>query len=227
MELVRRSFEELYPSKLFNYDVEVHYSGQFKAYNARVQLRGRALTFRLSKEWRTVDSDIVQGLYQSLFLKMFGGKDTFHTNLYTSFLKKVPMFTERGESEVFLVESFGRVNERLFFGILDQPTIVWGRASRRTLAHYSLHTDTIVVSTIFKDAPQHLLDYVMYHEMLHKKHQFVARGTRNHFHTPEFRADERKFGDTETLEKELTTFLRGLGRRPKRRTMLRGLLKWF
>ena len=107
MELVRRSFEELYPSKLFNYDVEVHYSGQFKAYNARVQLRGRALTFRLSKEWRTVDSDIVQGLYQSLFLKMFGGKDTFHTNLYTSFLKKVPMFTERGESEVFLVESFG------------------------------------------------------------------------------------------------------------------------
>ena len=186
------------------------------------------LTFRLSREWQTVDNDIVQGLYQTLMLKMFGGKkETFHTNLYHSFLKKVPMYTERGESDGYLVGSFGRVNERLFFGMLEQPTIVWGKASRRTLANYSLHTDTITVSTIFKNAPQHLLDYVMYHEMLHKKHQFVARGNRNHFHTPEFRTDERKFGDTETLEKELTTFLRGLGRVSRRRVGLRGLLKWF
>ncbi|HLD34005.1 MAG TPA: hypothetical protein VJB66_04725 [Candidatus Nanoarchaeia archaeon] len=225
MELVKQAFEELYPNKPFQYNAAVRYSGKFNPYNARIQLRNNQITFRLSREWNDVDPDIVKGLFQFLFVKLFRGKQsTFSINLYHSFLKKVPVYTERKESDDYLTVSFGRVNERLFFGTMDQPTIVWGQESTRTLAHYNLHTDTIVVSTIFKHAPVQLLDYVMYHEMLHKKHQFVARGTRNHFHTAEFRADERKFGNVAVLEKELTAFLRTRAWKPRK---FKSLWDWF
>jgi hypothetical protein len=99
---------------------------------------------------------------------------------------------------------------------LEQPTLKWGQASTTTLAHYDLHTDTIVVSTIFKEAPLHLIDYVMYHEMLHKKHQYKQTGNRSHFHTAAFRKDEKQFNNAIQIEKELNRFVASQRRNPKK-----------
>jgi len=210
MDLIAQAFTQLYPDNEFNYIATVKYSGKFKPYNARVQLRNNHLQFRLSTEWKEVDEQIVIGLIQHLLLRMFGGnKKTFHIDLYHSFLKKLPTFTEAHASDPLLAESFKRVNEAYFSGFMGLPSLTWGQASTRTLAHYNLHTDTITVSTIFQNAPQHLLDYVMHHEMLHKKHQFTSSGKHTRFHTTTFREDEKKFGDAERLERELQSFLRG------------------
>jgi hypothetical protein len=212
LALVEEAFRELYPNRQYNYVVDVKYSGKFKPFNARVQLsRFTKLQFRLSKEWKATDNEIVKGLVQVLFFRLLGGKKlkpTFNMNLYHSFLKKLPDVTERKQSVPVLVDSFLRVNIQFFHGFMEQPTIVWGKRSTTTLAHYDLHTDTIVMSTIFKQAPQHLTDYVMYHEMLHKKHQFTTNGKMARFHTKAFRDDEKKFGDIKLLEKELNGFLR-------------------
>ncbi|MBI4153362.1 hypothetical protein HY497_02465, partial [Candidatus Woesearchaeota archaeon] len=79
MEMITQSFTQLYPDKEFNYTATVKYSGQFKPYNARVQLRGNNLQFRLSNEWKEVDEQIVIGLVQHLLLRLFGGKkNTFN-----------------------------------------------------------------------------------------------------------------------------------------------------
>jgi len=53
-----------------------------------------------------------------------------------------------------------------------------------------------------------LLDFVMYHEMLHKKHKFSISGVKSRYHTKEFKEDEKKFGDVKLIEKKLTIFLR-------------------
>ena len=214
MDLISQAFSDLYPEKEFGYTPVVRYSRKFTPYNARMQLRGNVLQLRLSYSWKEIDSNIVMGLAQVLMLRMFGGKKkTLSIDLYHSFLKKVPEVTEKGESDPVLEETFVRVNEKLFSGLMDKPTLVWGQASTSTLAHYNLHTDTIVVSTLFKEAPVELLEYVLYHEMLHKKHQFTTNGKNTRFHTTAFRQDEKAFGDTERLERELQRFVRGHKRR--------------
>ena len=208
MMVIQSAFTELYPQRTFNYTTEITYSGKFKPYNARVLLRSSHLRFNLSREWKTVDGEIVKGLYQVLLARLFGGKtSTFNMKLYHSFLKKLPEYTEAKESDPQLVESFQRVNNQ-YFAAMEQPTLVWGQSSTSTLAHYNLQTDTITMSTIFKGAQQHLMDSVMYHEMLHKKHQFSGNGARQRFHTKAFRDDEKNFMNAAQCELELKQFLR-------------------
>ena len=210
MDLITPAFSELYPEKEFAFTSRIRYSRQFKPYNARMQRRGNELQLRLSYDWKEIDSNIVQGLVQVLLLRMFGGKQkTLSIDLYHSFLKKIPEVTERGESDPLLEKTFTRLNERFFAGFMEKPTLAWGQASTSTLAHYNLHTDTIVVSTLLKNAAVELLEYVLYHEMLHKKHQFTSSGKHTRFHTSAFRDEEKKFGETERLERELQQFVRG------------------
>ena len=41
--------------------------------------------------------------------------------------------------------------------------------------------------------PRYLVEYIMYHEMLHLKHPVEYRSHRRCVHTAEFRESERKF----------------------------------
>jgi predicted metal-dependent hydrolase len=43
------------------------------------------------------------------------------------------------------------------------------------------------------DIPEFLIEYVLYHEMLHLKHQPRIVNGRRMYHTPAFRAEERRF----------------------------------
>ncbi len=95
-----------------------------------------------------------------------------------------------------LSASFDRVNATLLGGTMDRPALAWSRsATVRTLGLYIFSRDRIVVSQSLDDAsvPQLVLDYVMYHELLHKKLGLSRYGGRSHAHTPEFRNLERAF----------------------------------
>jgi hypothetical protein len=209
MDLVKEAFIQLYPDKTYKYSSTIHYSGKFTPYNARVQYSNIHFDFRLSKKWKSADKEIVLGLIQSLFLKIFRDKKkTFNTELYHAFIRKLPHTTPPKESDSQLIESFNRINETYLQNPIEQPTLVWGTASTTKLGHYDLHTDKIVISTIFKESPLHLLDYVMYHEMLHKKHQYKRAGNRSHFHTSAFKKDEKRFQNATICEQELTSFIR-------------------
>jgi hypothetical protein len=81
------------------------------------------------------------------------------------------------------------------FSNTKMPTIVWSRKnSRRRLAFYDTAFDQIVVSKKF-DAiltPQFFLEYLIFHEMLHAKHD-VKYAKRRSVHHREFRLDEKRF----------------------------------
>jgi hypothetical protein len=97
---------------------------------------------------------------------------------------------------VNLEESFDRLNSTYFGSGLDKPRITWSvQGSRRTLGRYDSTRHSISISRIF-DSPQvpgFVVDYVMFHEMLHVKHQSCIHDCRILVHTPEFRAEERSF----------------------------------
>jgi hypothetical protein len=106
-----------------------------------------------------------------------------------------------------LAESFARVNQLYFAGRMDQPILCWNQTlTSRKFGHYQPSRDTIMIS-VSLDSPQVsslLLDFVMYHELLHKRHGCQVVNGRRIAHTAAFRADERLFRDWQRAEQELT-----------------------
>jgi hypothetical protein len=188
----------------------VKYSGHFKNYNANAKYTNHYLQFNLADNWEAIDEDIQQGLIESLMVKIYKIKNikTENMKLYEDFMKGLSKYAKKHTHDPILESSFHRVNERFFNGMSDKPNLIWAGESFNKLGSYEYSSDTIYISTIFKEltlAEIHFLDYVMYHELLHKKHQFQMKNGRHHAHTTAFREDEAKFGVG--MEEELTKWL--------------------
>ncbi|NPV77662.1 MAG: hypothetical protein HPY59_14980 [Anaerolineae bacterium] len=95
-----------------------------------------------------------------------------------------------------LVTIFERVNKEYFAGSLSQPRLGWSsRKSLKKLGHYRIDTDTLVISKSLDSphVPSHVIDFVMYHELLHKHIGATRHNGRMRAHTSEFRAAEKRF----------------------------------
>jgi hypothetical protein len=209
MDLVQTAYSRLYPGQEFDYSSSVDFSRKFKPYNANVRIRGKELRFNLSKEWSKVNEEIVVGLIQSLLLKILKDrKNTTNIDLYNLFIKKLHLSIPKTEDDPLLSESFDRVNERYFYGLVEKPNLAWGNNTTTKLGSYDFQTDRITISTIFSNSEKMLLDYVMYHEMLHKKHKFKSSGNRSMHHTYEFRQKEKEFERYNEAEREIRKLIR-------------------
>lgn len=91
---------------------------------------------------------------------------------------------------------FDELNRRFFNGQLRRPALGWSnRDSRTRLGHYDPAHDTIVISRLL-DRPQTpllVVEYILFHEMLHLKYPVEFTGTRRRIHTKEFREAEKAF----------------------------------
>ncbi len=203
MDMLEEAFDGLNTGKPLNYECSIKYSGKFKGYNANVRLSGKKLVFGLSRNWRQVSKDIKMGLIQELFCKIMRiRKSTQNIELYHIFLKKVHIAVPKNRIDPVLEESFERINEKYFSGMIEKPNLVWGQKSFRKFGSYDYGSDTISISRSLEPVPN-LLDYVMYHEILHKKHKFTTSKGRTRHHTSDFRKSERMFEGSEQMEKML------------------------
>jgi hypothetical protein len=204
MQIVEEAFQKLYPERDFNYDVDLKYSAKFKPYNANVRYTSKKLEFSLSKKWKNVSREIVIGLIQSLLLKVFkNNKETIYVDLYNSFIKNLHISIPKDKTHPILENSFNRVNETYFDNLVDISNLEWGSFSRAKLGSYDYHTDTIAISKIFLNEDTELLDYIMYHEMLHKKLKYTNNHNRSYHHTSQFRKMEKKFKSQKEIEKKI------------------------
>lgn len=211
MNIIQEAFQQLYSDKQLNYSVSLKYSGKFKPYNANVQIDrfSKHLEFKLSKAWKQVSREIKIGLIQSLLIKIFKQKaSTINLDLYDGFIKNLHIAIPKTKSDPILLDSFNRTNETYLFNSIEQPNLKWGSASASKLGSYEYQTDTITISSLFKDTEQELLDYIMYHELLHKKHKFKTSGTRSFHHTAKFKKDEKQFKNSEEIEQKLKKLCR-------------------
>lgn len=91
---------------------------------------------------------------------------------------------------------FTKINREYFAANLVKPRLMWSPiATYRKLGHYEPARDRIVMSLALDDAcvPAYVVEFVLYHELLHKLHGTKLVNGRRMIHTPEFRRDEQKF----------------------------------
>jgi len=208
-ELIKEAFQQLYPEKELKYSVSIKYSRKFKPYNANVKRHGNNLMFNFSRDWKRISKEIQIGLVQELATKILKDKRrTMNMELYNLFMKNVHLAVPKTKTDDILEASFERVNEVYFNGMVDKPNLKWGDESVSRLGSYEYGSDMITISAIFKNEKPELLDYVMYHEMLHKKFKFQSRNGRNVHHSSEFRKMESKFENRDLMEKEVSRIAR-------------------
>ena len=91
---------------------------------------------------------------------------------------------------------FERVNQLHFNGQVKRPRLTWSALrTTRKMGHYRFSTDTVMISLTLDQArvPPYAIDFVMYHELLHKQMGTQVVNGRRYSHTPAFRAAERRY----------------------------------
>jgi len=205
--MIQKAFTQIFPGKQFNFLTKIKYSDAFRSYNANIRLYDDLIEVRMSKKWKVVSEEIKLGLIQTLLLKLFRKKGaTTNIDLYNKFIKALPKYSIPTRIDPDLKKSFDRINKIYFNEFMELPNLVWGSNSFSKLGTYEYATDTITVSSILKNN-QEFLDYIMYHELIHKKIQFFHKNGRNYSHTKDFRKLEKKFKDPH-IEEKLNRFLK-------------------
>lgn len=95
-----------------------------------------------------------------------------------------------------LNEIFERVNETYFDGKIAKPRLTWSaRVSKSTMGKYNYATDTLTLNRLLNRAgtPRYVLEFLMYHELLHKALGYQIVNQRRRVHTPRFRKLEKTF----------------------------------
>jgi hypothetical protein len=108
-----------------------------------------------------------------------------------------------------LGEIFQRLNRQFFNGELSLTGLGWSlRKSRTILGHYDAGHGMIVINRALDSstAPAHLVEYLMFHEMLHIRFPVERNGHRRVVHSRAFREAEREYPKYEEARKSLKHF---------------------
>ena len=106
---------------------------------------------------------------------------------------------------------FESLNQKFFSGALVRPHLGWSNRSwRRQFGCYDPGPNQILLNRRMDHplVPQFVVEYVLYHEMLHVKHPTRRSGCSLLSHSPEFRAEERRFADFDRARRVLDQLAR-------------------
>ncbi len=91
---------------------------------------------------------------------------------------------------------------------IGRPKLAWSvTQTRRKFGHYEPSNDRIVLSQTLDspDIPSYVVEFVMYHELLHRFHGETWVNGQLRMHTPAFRQDERLFQQYQLAQDVLQT----------------------
>ncbi len=198
----------------------------FAGINHTARLNQGRLTVRVSDLFDDAPPDVHHALALILLSKLYRKKvDPSYHRVYRAYILRTEIqerasaarttrgrgirLTEAKGRHFDLESTFLRLNLEYFGGILEKPQISWSaKRSRYILGRYDVTRNTIFISRVF-DAPKvpdYVVEYVMFHEMLHIKHRTRVKDCRMIVHTPEFKRDERGFAQYSDAK----VWLRGL-----------------
>ena len=214
MNLIQESFQRLFPDQEFLYQTSLQYNRRLSDFNANIRLHHNTIELHFNLQWKDIDDEIKIGLIQHLLLKLLKEKkNSQNIELYHHFIKNIPILTPKTKSDPILESSFQRVNRQFFDNEIEQPNLQWGQSAFHKLASYNFHNDSITVSSLFRTVRPEILDFLTYHELLHKYFKFKAKNGRSSFHSPEFKKREQEYPHYEAIEKELSQLTRKSRRR--------------
>ena len=152
-----------------------------------------------------VSEEIQMGLIQELMLKLLKKKrQSMYIDLYNNFVKSLHLAVPKDKVDPVLKESFDRINDKYFVGLVEMPNLVWGKFATTTYGSYDFKNDTVTISRAFKDVEDtKYVDYIMFHEILHKQRKFFRSGSKTYYHDKRFKRLEKVFEGGGEIEKEL------------------------
>jgi hypothetical protein len=95
-----------------------------------------------------------------------------------------------------LEEIFAGINAKLFKGLVPRTRLGWSmKRSRTILGHHDPAHEAIIISRLLDSprTPRLLVEFIVYHEMLHIRFPVERNHHRRIIHSREFREAERKF----------------------------------
>jgi len=126
--------------------------------------------------------------------------------------KRVRLTSSGTEGAHFdLGKLFDALNEEYFDGQLQRPHIGWsGRSWRRQFGCYDPGPNQILLNRRLDGpkVPACVVQYVLYHEMLHVKHPTRRSGCSLVSHSREFRDEEKRFAEFERARRILDRIAR-------------------
>jgi len=187
-----------------------------------IRKRKDSIFIRISDLLKEAPLEVLEALGILLFSKLKRKKAPKKEELlYRNFVssknmrkKQINIRKKRGKKIILgpkgdfydLEESFHRVNDYYFNGELKKPILTWNKRKTKTrFGHHDRALNTIVISKTLDDCkiPTYLLDYVMYHELLHIKHDIHYINGRRSVHTKAFKNDENRFKSRKNAEQLL------------------------
>jgi len=181
------------------------------------------LLLKVNEGFLTADQEIWEALIRTALyhrnlssrqkVRSFGESEEFHEVLFELESFAGPASTTTQGQFHNLDESFDRVNAAYFQGSIPKPNLVWSHARTvQTFGHYQPGRDVVMLSLSLDQPNVHteLVDYLMYHELLHKKHGTMVVNGRRLVHTAPFREDERRFSSYQAARRQLTQLAIGL-----------------
>lgn len=106
-----------------------------------------------------------------------------------------------------LAPMFSKLNKRYFRGRLHRPALGWSsRPWRAQLGCFDPGVDQIVMNRrLDRDTvPAYVVEYVLYHEMLHVKHPIRIASCGLQAHSAEFRKEERRYVSYDLAQRYLS-----------------------
>jgi len=207
---------------LADYSLDFAYK-DYASMRARVEVHGKTIEARASNGFRAAPQDAVMGLALNLLERAFhkSANADYYASAYKSFIKRQSTAeldksmrrkrtrTMNPAGNVFdLTEILSNVktNYAPIFGDTTVAGIGWsGRLGRRVLGIHDEAHNIIAINSRLDDerVPRFLMEYLVFHELLHAKHGAKygrGRTLQRRVHTKEFRDDERRFEYFEEAE---------------------------
>lgn len=119
-----------------------------------------------------------------------------------------------------LDEIFAGLNSRYFGGAIPKPVLTWSaKKTFRILGHHDATHEHIAISKSLDtlDTPRYVVEYVVFHEMLHITHPTRHVNGRRYNHTAAFKHDERKFAYYDEAERWIERNVRRLKKEAKKK----------
>lgn len=94
-----------------------------------------------------------------------------------------------------LAQIFDQVNQRCFSGKISSPQLRWSsRPNRNRMGSYDHRNDILMVNCALDrpDTPAYVIDFIIYHELLHKVLGVKVQNGRHAAHTSDFHYMEKK-----------------------------------
>lgn len=189
----------------------------------RCQFKPPHLKIKINEGFILAEPEVIQAVLDSILLGKTPETTTIMTEYslseeFSELLLALDLMVEdlrdTAQGNVHnLDDVFARVNQVYFNQNLEKPRLAWSKVySNRKFGHYEPSRDRVVISLSLDtdQLPKDVIEFVMYHELLHKVHGGRTQNERRRVHTPEFRRDERQFKNYSQALRQLEQLARKL-----------------